>query len=230
MKSTFEVKRVSLLDEPKYICRFDKVCSWPTELGQYHYTFPTISKKTLAAGNSQMECGIGGKDSLRMEAGKTLKPGKLSRKGGELIEEGSSAGQQQSDVLSSFVRSFFQFASDFDQGEVSRVKFSHLLDRSPARNKNGPVLGGNRRNMALPRNEMCLHCMRGNANTVIAVFVQYLSDVDCSNEVRQFLRSIDTAQTEAAGDTEKLRDSIVGLIEQNNKSVNSESRGVKNKQ
>ena len=229
----FTIKRVSLFDEPKHLCRFDKVIFWPNELGQPHYSLPLSEDGSLQssgavnatigkAGNLHSNevnfpnstCESGWDDSSGPKAQKILAED-TDKVGLKLISSSPQYTQGPNEVISSFIRSFFQFARDFDEGEVTRVKFSPVMTRGPmrhARSRTGPTLSGIRRNACPSMEDMYLQCMRGGSRTLIAVFVTYASGANNFQEVVEFLRKVNAAQEEAGEDTDKLDSAITELI------------------
>jgi hypothetical protein len=129
-------------------------------------------------------------------------------------------GERSAEALSTLVRSFLQFASEVDAGEVSKVKFSASAaaeggappGHHRTRSRTGPVLNGQRRATAGAQQEMYLQCLR-SGRCLVAAFLQYTPSESVDREVSRFLSTVALAHSGSASDAEHLREALLDCVD-----------------
>mmetsp|Transcript_39508 Transcript_39508/g.63985 ORF Transcript_39508/g.63985 Transcript_39508/m.63985 type:complete len:162 (+) Transcript_39508:32-517(+) len=119
---------------------------------------------------------------------------------------GSSDGEN----LSSLVRSFYQFAKEIDDGDVTKVKFASATDSKPnrhnrSRSRTGPLLSGVRKTQE--HEEMYLHCFKGE-KVIVAAFLQYSVEGEDGHIIQKFMRSVSEVYDETQPDSKSVSDVV----------------------
>jgi hypothetical protein len=129
-------------------------------------------------------------------------------------------GERSGEALSTLVRSFLQFASDVDAGEVTKIKFSASAGaegNAPpghhrTRSRTGPVLNGQRRATVGAQQETYLQCLR-SGRCLVAAFLQYTPSETVDREVSQFLGAVALAHNGSVSDADRLREALLGCVD-----------------